>query len=1000
MKKANQYRQLYNIKLLFTFGFLFSLSFHIWAQPANDNCGGAISLTVNASCTPTNGTTAGATQSQTSTVGNPNDDVWYSFVATQPSLAVQVIGSASFDAVLQVFSGTCGGSSLGIANNTGAGGTEILNFTNLFSGVTYWFRVFHFAATNPSNPTFMVCISNPMVEPICNPNSPEPKNTMNPISDVPKICELNGFCGTTLGYYATPGATQRTPYTADSWPELTSAFCGSIENNSFCKFTAAQSTVQLRIYGSCTSGSGIQLLVFSLNTPGLVAGAGPVTTYGCYNLIDLTPPPPQGIVVTFTNMVAGQDYFIMIDGNAGSICDYKIGADFGVQTSVNVTPSLANICLGNSINLTASGGNGSYTWNTNTELSNTVGSTNTATPTTTGTKTYVVSSPSIDPVCPSTSDTVVVNVTTIPTPNAGIDDTVCLGQVFALNGSVSNAQNAKLWQFIPPAGAAPTVQFSPSFSNLTPNVNVNKPGLYRFILRETSQLCGQYRDTMSMLVIDPVHTAVATEPTCFGLPNGQINIQSNYADEYSVDNGVTWSSSSLFVGLSSGTYDVCSRNYIGCTVCTQVLVPEGVKMDLVVSNDTLICENGTAALTALGNGGTGLVYNWSHTSDQNYFQLVSPSVNTVYSVFVSNSQGCQSGTDSIYVDLRSPISSSASSGIVICPNEEVTITVSANGGLGAPFQFAWSDGDNGSGISHSKSVAPATTTVYQVTVQDNCESTPKVMDIEVEVSPLPQPLFSVLEDSICEPATFKLYNQTDTAMTASVFWEFSNGASSAELDSLELEGLGFGKYSVNLTVTSPFGCVNTTSIPNLLNAMQMPKARFVFAPSPVKMLDATVNFQNLSAQGATSYYWEFPDAFPSFSEEPDPEVEYPSGKVGNYPVTLYAYTDFGCMDSTTDIVKVISEVVAYVPNTFTPDNDAHNQTWKFHVAGVDMLEFEVEVSNRWGQLVRSSRDPNAEWDGTYNGEIVQEGIYNYVMKAKDAITLDIHLFSGSLTILK
>src|SRR5690606_48283 len=55
--------------------------------PANDNCDGAVSLTVNAdyACgTVTAGTTVGATQSMAATpcFGTPNDDVWFSFEAT------------------------------------------------------------------------------------------------------------------------------------------------------------------------------------------------------------------------------------------------------------------------------------------------------------------------------------------------------------------------------------------------------------------------------------------------------------------------------------------------------------------------------------------------------------------------------------------------------------------------------------------------------------------------------------------------------------------------------------------------------------------------------------------------------------------------------------------------------------------------------------------------------------------------------------------------------
>ncbi|MBU2018954.1 MAG: hypothetical protein KJ941_04845, partial [Bacteroidetes bacterium] len=186
------------VKNLIAFCFILTCS-TVFAQPSNDNCGGAISLSPSNSCVPISGTTAGATQTQPGTIGSANDDVWYSFVANGPSLSVQVTGSSTFNAVVQVYSGTCGGSSIGIANNTGNGGLEIVTLSNLFNGVTYWIRVHHFLASNSSNPTFTICVSAPLVEPSCNPNSAEPANSMSPTSSVPKICEVNGFCGTTRG---------------------------------------------------------------------------------------------------------------------------------------------------------------------------------------------------------------------------------------------------------------------------------------------------------------------------------------------------------------------------------------------------------------------------------------------------------------------------------------------------------------------------------------------------------------------------------------------------------------------------------------------------------------------------------------------------------------------------------------------------------------------------------------------------------------------------------
>jgi hypothetical protein len=135
------------------------LSAAAFAQPANDNCSGAIALAVNTTCVGTAGNATGATQSQAGCTGTANDDVWYKFVATSSSHNVSVTGASGYDAVLQVFSGTCGSlSNLSCRDITFGGGTETASLTGLTVGATYYFRVYDWYSSTLSNPSFSVCV--------------------------------------------------------------------------------------------------------------------------------------------------------------------------------------------------------------------------------------------------------------------------------------------------------------------------------------------------------------------------------------------------------------------------------------------------------------------------------------------------------------------------------------------------------------------------------------------------------------------------------------------------------------------------------------------------------------------------------------------------------------------------------------------------------------------------------------------------------------------------
>lgn len=138
------------------------------APPANDECTGAITLVSNTNCMETYGTTFGATQSMDAILcngftGTADDDVWYSFVATNTDQTISVQGQAGFDAVIELFSGTCSNlTSIACGDATfpptGVEDTgDSLSYSGLTVGSTYYFRVYDFNA-NTATPTYAVCV--------------------------------------------------------------------------------------------------------------------------------------------------------------------------------------------------------------------------------------------------------------------------------------------------------------------------------------------------------------------------------------------------------------------------------------------------------------------------------------------------------------------------------------------------------------------------------------------------------------------------------------------------------------------------------------------------------------------------------------------------------------------------------------------------------------------------------------------------------------------------
>ena len=132
--------------------------------PANDDCTGAISMTVNADLNcgvVTSGNLSFATASGTPAVypcgaGNPDDDVWFSFVATSAYHEIEILNVTPFtDMYFSVYSGNCGSLTNILCSDANAN-----SLTGLTIGNTYYVRVYSLGAT-ASNSSFDICVGTP-----------------------------------------------------------------------------------------------------------------------------------------------------------------------------------------------------------------------------------------------------------------------------------------------------------------------------------------------------------------------------------------------------------------------------------------------------------------------------------------------------------------------------------------------------------------------------------------------------------------------------------------------------------------------------------------------------------------------------------------------------------------------------------------------------------------------------------------------------------------------
>lgn len=133
--------------------------------PTNDECEGAIALTAGSTCTPQTFVPSCASESMAAitcdnSLGIANDDVWYSFVATQGEMSIGVLPHGDMDPAIQVFSGSCGTlAPFDCVDVNGSGEPDDLQMTGLTAGNTYHLRVYDFRANYAwMDPSYDLCI--------------------------------------------------------------------------------------------------------------------------------------------------------------------------------------------------------------------------------------------------------------------------------------------------------------------------------------------------------------------------------------------------------------------------------------------------------------------------------------------------------------------------------------------------------------------------------------------------------------------------------------------------------------------------------------------------------------------------------------------------------------------------------------------------------------------------------------------------------------------------
>lgn len=897
------------------------------AIPTNDEPCSAIPLpAVTSNCNFLQFSTIGATASlgaptPASCVGGSapqqggftagSHDVWFSVVAPANG-QITITAQPNFginDGVMVLYSGTCGSlTQITCSDDNNYPGAlndfkPYISETGLTPGATYYIRYFGFGTAAGD---FGLCVSSPIND-FC--------------SSALYICDLNGYSASTSAAY-TPdrpcnmygnnedtitGANQPDGVNtggvfgqAGPWGTGSPAFDVLINNNSWIKFTASNTVAILNVaIGSCWIGSypsgGIQMQIFSAT-----------------NCCDFTPVSnfeegSSNFTITANNLTIGNDYYLMIDGFAGDICNYTITANAGVQFADILAPK-PSICFGDTTTLYGPALASSFLWMPGGATTQNI----TVMPSTTTTYTLIV-----EGVC-GNKQTLTKTITVNPFPtvliNNGNPVSVCNGSPVTLTGSGASTY---LWDnsstntsivvnpVVPTSysvtgtdvngcegsdtvtvqiDAVPTAVITPITDTIcigeTTTLQASGGGTYLWDDNTTldSLVVNPATSTSYSLIVDVGGCLDTTSETIIvnSLPvisvAGNNDICIGNIDTLLASGGVSysWSTGSssdttIVSPTTNSTYTVIVTDANNCVDSSTVNVVVNPLPTISIAGNTTICQGGSTPITASG----GNTYIWNNGSTSSTIS-VSPSADTTYLVTGTNANGC-SDTSSILIQVVANPTATISGVDSICFGTSTTLT---GGGGGT---YLWNNGSTSSTVN----VSPISDTTYSVLIDlGGCvDSTTHLITV------IPLPTVNITgNNTICDGQS--------TTLTASgggtYLW--NTGGS---LDSIVVSPTINTNY--NVVVTDANNCIDSTSVSVQVNAIPVAT---ISGPTIICQGTST----SLLASGGSSYLWNNGATTSLISVSPLADTTY----------AVFVTNGSGCSDSTSVFVQVISNPTASI----------------------------------------------------------------------------------------
>jgi gliding motility-associated-like protein len=732
---------------------------------------------------------------------------------------------------------------------------------------------------------------------------------------------------------------------------------------------------------------------FTANLPGpnsdVYFWQGPITSG--YNATGSGANPP---CATFTTLSMSGTYSVLTNQTFGNItCPFTATTVVSVVATYPVLPTATpsrTLCEGANLSLSASGPGTlaiGYTWVGPQGYSSSLQSTilTNIVPNMTGV--YSVTALFTNGVVTCTTGaSISTSVVGTSQPVIIATSNVCEGGTAVLSASTSPAI-----PILPLSWTGPQSWVANGNNAQITNIQANQSGVY-YVYATFSSNNPQCITSKSVQInVVPVNTISVIPPGSVCQPNNaflQASAIGAYQFSWAGPNGYTSSLPNTTVyyptSLASGIYTITATFYNGIIYCyntNTVSLTVNPVLNFTLIPRQQVCYEKSIQVNG-PNGATS--YTWTSSTGftsnvQNInFPSIQPNQSGSYTLNVS--LGPCITTQTTLIDVLTPIQFTLFPyNRTICRGDTTVLSGAVSGGS-ENYSYTWNPSiylptPNG----NVQTCVPLSTTIYNLIAHDVLCPDKKVSStFSVIVNQPPTPDLKLEKVESCTPLCL-LYNSKTKKESKIITYDFG-GIRKMQRDSFYYCLDVPGTYTLNVATTGTNGCSGTFQYPDLLVVNPKPSPRITWEPESPTITDE-ITFASNTKYQASSYTWMFAGISPSLEDTTNlssPKIFYDN--IGKYPIILISKTDKECSDTVLKYIDIRDDYNIFIPNTFTPNDDGLNDVFQVKATGVSLSGFTMDIFDRWGNLVYTSKDITVGWDGKESGKKCNDGIYIYKIK--------------------